>query len=450
MLNLLSPPSRLHPLLLAHFVQICVNYLITLIPTRGKEKSKNILLNSQILSDEEAFYTSNLLRSLGLTQEAHSVLVQRGLYWLQKSLRQPTDSTSQLYRKGGMETKALSFFINGLDGRRARSLIDHSLRRCMVALTQSPHLISHLHVKYQSIEEILPSFPEAIHETATKEIQLHSQVISNPLVEINISSGLICAIDETIGVTLCGPEGVFLRYYIEATQTLVTLFQSFTTSSSIATTSATPSSENYEEILHHLHQLTSISIPLKFLIGPSQSLLVSTPPTTASTPSITPFTCQLSCLGRYYLHIIDLIILIDQFYNLKYEQLDKIITDNYFSPVEYDHITAQYNSLVIILFQKKEMEVLLQMVQSLSNNCYLIVDTNNYHGVDEHGGDEDLSKRKSKRKRNIELLYSGKKGEMSRRWKAGLEWRGMRQNSFFNFILTVLRVVSISPDHVSE
>jgi hypothetical protein len=338
--------------------------------TKGKEKSKQLLLSSPIHSDAEAIRVSNLLKWLGLTSEANSVLTQRGLVWLQRSLRLSSDSVTQLYRKGGMETKALSFFINGLDSRRARALIDCSLRRCLVSITQtSPHLSLHFHLKYQSVDEILPPFPESLQESPVESLLLHSRVISDPAVEVSISSGLICAIDETIGVTLCGSEGVTLRYYVEACQYLLSLFQSFNASDS----------QSYEQILVQLRLLANTAIPLRYLIGPSQAATV-THSLSPSSPAPPPpaISCLLSCPQRYWLHLIDLILLVDKIYNLKYESLEEILAQGSYSPSEYDSLLSQYNSLVIILFNKKEIETLLQMLHH--SHC-LYLQQGSHHNI---------------------------------------------------------------------
>lgn len=321
-------------------------------PTKGKEKSKKILLGCCVQSDSDALHISTLLKSIGFPLEANSVLTDRGLYWLTKALRKPSDSIPQLYRKGGMETKALSFFINGLDSRRARSLIDYSIRRCMVSLTQSPHLASQLHLNYQSIEDILPVFQESLQEPSSNDFQVHSQVTSTPTVEISIASGLICAIDETVGVSLCGPEGVCLRYYIEACQYLLSLLSM-----------TSPSS--YEHILTELRCLSQIAIPLQYLIGPSQAAISSSilNPSSLSPPPV--ISCRLSCPERYWLHIIDLVTLVDKLYNLKYESLEEILSHGSYSPLEYDSLLSQYNSLLIILFEKREIEMMMQMLHHL-------------------------------------------------------------------------------------
>jgi hypothetical protein len=334
-----------------------VNYLLALnSSSSAKEKSRSLLLGSPIHSDADATHVSNLLKALGLVSEANSVLTQRGLFWLHKSLRLSSDSVALLYRKGGMETKALSFFINGLDSRRARSLIDFSLRRCLVSLTQSspssPHLLASLfHLRYLSVDEILPLFPESLQESspASEALLLHSHVISDPTVEVNISSGLICAIDETIGVPLCGVEGVSLRYYVEACQSLLSLFHSAGTSSD---------SQSYEQILRELRLLSDTAIPLRYLIGPSQAPISSD----AARPPPPAISCLLSCPQRYWLHLLDLILLVDRLYNLKYEALEEILTQGSYSPSEYDSLLSQYNALVIILFDKREIETLLQML----------------------------------------------------------------------------------------
>jgi hypothetical protein len=323
-------------------------------PTQGKEKSKKILLASCVQSDSDALHISTLLKSIGFPLEANSILTDRGLYWLTKALRKSTDSIPQLYRKGGMETKALSFFINGLDSRRARSLIDYCFRRCMVSLTQSPQLAAHLHLKYQSVEGILPLFQESLQELPSQDFQLHSQVTSTPAVEVSIASGLICAIDETIGVTLCGPEGVCLRYYIEACQYLLSLF------------SMASSSSSYEHILTELRCLSQIAIPLQYLIGPSQAAISSSISIPSSLPPPPPvISCRLSCPERYWLHIIDLATLIDKLYNLKYESLEEVLSHGSYSPLEYDSLLSQYNSLLIILFEKREIETMMLMLHHL-------------------------------------------------------------------------------------
>jgi hypothetical protein len=322
-------------------------------PTKGKEKSKNILLASRVQSDSDALHVSTLLRSIGFPLEANSILIDRGLFWLTKALRKPSDTVPQLYRKGGMETKALSFFINGLDSRRARSLIDYSLRRCMVSLTQTPQFSAHLHLKYQSIDAILPLFQEALQEPPSPEFQTHSLVTSTPAVEVSIASGLICAIDEAIGVTLCGPEGVCLRYYIEACQYLLSLFAMASPS--------TASSSSYEHILTELRCLSQIAIPLQYLLGPSQAAITS-----SSSLSPSPVTsCRLSCPERYWFHLLDLVTLVDKLYNLKYEALEEVLSHGSYSPLEYDSLLSQYNSLLIILFDKREIETMMQMLHHL-------------------------------------------------------------------------------------
>lgn len=324
-----------------------MKYLSILSPLKGKNKSKTILLNHKIQSDSDAVHISQLLKSISLETEANSILVNRGLFWLKRSIRENSDTPSQLYRKGGMETKALSFFIRGFDSRKARALLDHSIKRCIISTSQSKLLSTYLKIKYNLMDDVIPSFneQETINNDSIDFNLLNLEIISTLPIEINIASGLICAIDEAIGVSVCGPEAVFLRYYVEAIQSLLLVSNSF--SSTIES--------NYENIISELNILLNTSTPCKFLIGPSQTIGIPL--------SIT--SCQFTCPQRYWIHIIDLILIVNQLYNQKYQQLEEIVNIVPLSPVEYDIINEQYDTLPIVLFTKNEIEIMLQMIHNL-------------------------------------------------------------------------------------
>ena len=111
-------------------------------------------------SDKEAIELCDSFLECGdsLLCEAQSVLVTRGLFWLQRK----------------NEAKALSFFLQAQSHGRATALLDECLRRCIVAfcrhISNSGVAHTHLQASLWSLDGLAIDykFPSDIHSTTSR------------------------------------------------------------------------------------------------------------------------------------------------------------------------------------------------------------------------------------------------------------------------------------------
>ena len=115
-----------------------LNYL-SVCPMRGKEFARVLLPLVPIASDQAALAVAQTLReSLGLNQEASSLLVARGMWWLRQNSTPPLRSAGPAARELQLQSstlaKAAYFFQEAGDASRLQVLLESSLCRCMWAV----------------------------------------------------------------------------------------------------------------------------------------------------------------------------------------------------------------------------------------------------------------------------------------------------------------------------
>jgi len=119
-------------------MQVILNYL-SVCPMRGKEFARVLLPLVPIASDQTALTVAQTLReSLGLYQEASSLLVARGMWWLRQNPTPPLRSAGPASREQQLQSstlaKAAYFFHEAGDASRLHVLLESSLSRCMWAV----------------------------------------------------------------------------------------------------------------------------------------------------------------------------------------------------------------------------------------------------------------------------------------------------------------------------
>jgi hypothetical protein len=187
-----------------------------------------LLSRHPIATDSEALTVSSSLTSLRLYEDAVAVLVDRGIYWLKKSLRTAPGHFNhadvsarhdRLFRLGGMEAKALMFFLRAYDSSRCRNLLDMCMRRCIVATCHHELFASSLRMKYSEIADLLPAETVSAAEAKHRALKGDSVVPAN--VESMIACGILGAVESVSDMKLCHTEAFSLRHYSSAVQSLM-------------------------------------------------------------------------------------------------------------------------------------------------------------------------------------------------------------------------------------
>ena len=151
------------------------------------------------------------------------MLVERGLHWLSKSTRPshlPASPDQLLFSLGGLEAKALTFFLRAYDGVRCRGLLDVCLRRCIVASCRSDNLAPYLRMSYHDIAELLPAETASAEENRPRWGTASEAAIVSSRVESMIASGVLGAMSSLSDINLCHTEAFTLRHYAQAIQQL--------------------------------------------------------------------------------------------------------------------------------------------------------------------------------------------------------------------------------------
>mmetsp|Transcript_9029 Transcript_9029/g.13568 ORF Transcript_9029/g.13568 Transcript_9029/m.13568 type:complete len:835 (+) Transcript_9029:91-2595(+) len=288
----------------------------------AEQLARELLPRCEVTCDSDALDLSSLLREAGLAAESDSVLVSRGLYWLQRAERPKLikeDSDSLLYRLGGMEAKALLFFLRGQDSSRARALLDQNMLRCVVSVS-----------KFDNLKGLLPCAPGDM---------LKSLIVSSAPVEIGIASGILCAVNSLRNEQLCRSEVHALRAYVEVAQCLLEM-----------------------PILDHEFPklpLTDLISIMQSLGSAADSLKILLAPVERDTHPPLSSSCSSVCPQRYWTHIVDLCVWVQRAHIMYRGMLEvalKEAEDDCFEE------KSQLSEFPPVLFSREHLDICLRMM----------------------------------------------------------------------------------------
>lgn len=243
-----------------------MTYIAHACPSSGSSCVQALVTRHPIETDSDALKMSSSLASLQLHDDAATVLVARGIYWLKKSLRtSPGHATlcdatarhARLFRLGGMEAKALVFFLRAYDSSRCRNLLDVCMRRCIVSTCHHEVFAASLRLKYQEITDLLPV--ETPSAAEAKHRPQKGETIVPIAVESMITCGILGAVESVADMHLCHIEAFALRHYSSALQNLVKV-DTFEVSGS--------DTDTLRKMVHRVDTVRKAADSLKELITP--------------------------------------------------------------------------------------------------------------------------------------------------------------------------------------
>lgn len=148
----LAARSHWTDLFIVLLFQVILNYL-SVCPMRGKEYARVLLPLVPITSDKSALAVALVLRdSLGLFNEASSLLVARGNWWLRRNPTPPLRSAAgewsarERQLRSSTLAKAAYFYQEAGDAARLQAVLESSLSRCMWAVVANSQAFPGLHL----------------------------------------------------------------------------------------------------------------------------------------------------------------------------------------------------------------------------------------------------------------------------------------------------------------